>query len=241
MAEVIVAKAREGKFNKNAARRVRVAGKIPAVLYGSGHDPVAIEVDPKQISRILYSETGPNTILDVEVAGQPATKAMIVDFQREPIKDKLIHIDMKRIALDKVLHVRVRVKLLGVPIGVKAEGGVLDQVLREVEIECLPADIPGHIDVDVSELGMHQVLRVSGLPHSDKIKYLTSEDATVAHVVTIREEVVATPETVEGAAAAVPGAAPAAGEAGAPGEPEVIKKGKGEAEAPGAKKPEAKK
>ena len=241
MAEVVVAKPREGKFNKNAARRVRVAGKIPAVLYGSGHDPVAVELDPKQISRILYSETGANTILDVEVAGQPATKAMIVDFQREPIKDKLIHIDMKRIALDKVLHVRVRVKLLGIPIGVKTEGGVLDQVLREVEIECLPADIPGHIDVDVSELGMHQVIRVSGLPHSDKIKYLTSEDATVAHVVTIREEVVATPETVEGAAAAVPGAVPAAGEAGAPGEPEVIKKGKGEAEAPGAKKPEAKK
>ncbi|MGA2907510.1 MAG: 50S ribosomal protein L25 [Terracidiphilus sp.] len=241
MAEVVVAKPREGKFNKNAARRVRVAGKIPAVLYGSGHDPVAVEVDPKQISRILYSETGPNTILDVEVAGQPATKAMIVDFQREPIKDMLIHIDMKRIALDKVLHVRVRVKLLGVPIGVKTEGGVLDQVLREVEIECLPADIPGHIDVDVSELGMHQVLRVSGLPHSEKIKYLTAEDATVAHVVTIREEVVATPETVEGAAAAVPGAVPAAGEAGAPGEPEVIKKGKGDAEAPGAKKPEAKK
>ncbi|HVN93975.1 MAG TPA: 50S ribosomal protein L25 [Terracidiphilus sp.] len=241
MPEVVVAKPREGKFNKNAARRVRAAGRIPAVLYGSGHDPVAVEVDPKQISRILYSESGPNTILDVEVSGQPATKAMIVDFQREPIKDKLIHIDLKRIALDKVLQVRVRVKLLGVPIGVKAEGGVLDQVLREVEIECLPADIPGHIDVDVSELGMHQVLRVSGLPHSDKIKYLTSEDATVAHVVTIREEVVATPEAVEGAVA-VPGAAPAAGEAGAaPGEPEVIKKGKGEAEAPAAKKPEAKK
>jgi large subunit ribosomal protein L25 len=240
MPEVVVAKAREGKFNKNAARRVRAAGKIPAVLYGSGQDPVAVELDPKQISRILYSETGANTILDVEVAGQPATKAMIVDFQREPIKDKLIHIDLKRIALDKALRVRVRVKLLGIPIGVKTEGGVLDQVLREVEIECLPADIPGHIDVDVSELGMHQVLRVSGLPHSDKIKYLTSEDATVAHVVTIREEVVATPEAVEGAAA-VPGAAPAAGEAGAPGEPEVIKKGKGDAEAPGAKKPEAKK
>ena len=240
MPEVVVAKPREGKFNKNAARRVRVAGKIPAVLYGSGLDPIAVELDPKQISRILYSETGANTILDVEVAGHPATKAMIVDFQREPIKDKLIHIDLKRIALDKALRVRVRVKLLGVPIGVKAEGGVLDQVLREVEIECLPADIPGHIDVDVSELGMHQVLRVSGLPHTDKIKYLTPEDSTVAHVVTIREEVVATPEAVEGAAA-VPGAAPAAGEAGAPGEPEVIKKGKGDAEAPGAKKPEAKK
>ena len=126
----------------------------------------------------------------------------------------------------------MRVKLLGIPVGVKTEGGILDQVLREVEIECLPADIPSHIDVDVSELEMHQVLRVSGLPHSDKIKYLTSEDATVAHVVSIREEVVATPETVEGAAAAAPGTAAAPGEAGAPGEPEVVKKGKGEAEAP---------
>ena len=157
MAEVVVAKAREGKFNKNAARRVRVAGKIPAVLYGSGQNAIAVEVDPKQISRILLSETGHNTIFDVEVAGQPAAKAMIVDWQREPIKDRLIHIDLKRIALDKVLRVRVRVKLLGIPIGVKAEGGILDQVLRQVEVECLPADIPGHIDVDVSELGMHQV------------------------------------------------------------------------------------
>jgi large subunit ribosomal protein L25 len=172
----------------------------------------------------------------VEVAGLPAAKAMIVDWQREPIKDQLIHIDLKRIALDKILHVHVRVKLLGTPIGVKAEGGILDQVLREVEIACLPADIPGHIDVDVSGLEMHQGIRVSGLPHSDKIKYMTPEDATVAHVVHIREEVVATPEVVEGAAAAAPG------EAGAtPGEPEVAKKGKGEAEPAAGKKPEAKK
>jgi large subunit ribosomal protein L25 len=230
---------RKGTFNKNAARRVRVAGKIPAVLYGPGHEPVAVEVDPKQILKILYSETGHNTIFDVEVAGQPAAKAMIVDWQREPIKDQLIHIDLKRIALDKALRVRVRVKLLGVPIGVKAEGGILDQVLREVEIECLPADIPGHIDVDVSELAMHQGIRVNGLPHSDKIKYLTPEDATVAHVVHIREEVVATPEVVEGAAVA--GAA-APGEPGAaPAEPEVAKKGKGDAEPAAGKKPEAKK
>jgi large subunit ribosomal protein L25 len=234
MPEIVVAKPRAGKFNKNAARRVRVAGKIPAVIYGSGQDAVAVEVDPKQISRILFSETGHNTIFDVEVEGHPTAKAMIVDWQREPIKDRLIHIDLKRIALDKVLRVSVRVKLLGVPVGVKSEGGVLDQVLREVEVECLPADIPGHIDVDVSELGMHQVLRVSGLPHSDKIKYLTSEDATVAHVVAIREEVVATPEAAEGAAAE--GAAPAAGGAAGAAEPEVIKKGKAEtAEAPAKK------
>jgi large subunit ribosomal protein L25 len=233
MPEVVIAKPREGKFNKNAARRVRVAGKIPAVLYGSGHEPVAVEVDPRVISKILFSESGHNTIFDVEVAGQPTAKAMIVDWQREPIKDKLIHIDLKRIALDKVLHVSVRVKLLGTPIGVKAEGGILDQVLREVEIACLPADIPSHIDVDVSELGMHQAIRVSGLPHSDKIKYLTAEDATVAHVIQIREEVVAAP--AEGAAAAAaPGAA-------TPAEPEVAKKGKVEAEPAAGKKPEAKK
>jgi large subunit ribosomal protein L25 len=220
MPEVVVAKPREGKFNKNAARRVRAAGKIPAVLYGAGHDPVAIEVDPKEISRILFSETGHNTIFDVEVTGQPSAKAMIVDWQREPLKDELIHIDLKRIALDKLLHVSVRVKLLGTAVGVKTFGGIQDQVLREVEIECLPADIPSHIDVDVTELGLHGVLRVSDLPHSDKIKYLTPEDATVVHVVAIREEA---PAVVEGEAGVAAVATPA--------EPEVAKKGKPEAEA----------
>ncbi|MGA2560997.1 MAG: 50S ribosomal protein L25 [Terracidiphilus sp.] len=237
MPEVVVAKPREGKFNKNAARRVRVAGKIPAVLYGPGHNPVAIEVDPKQISRILFSETGHNTIFDVEIGGDAAAKAMIVDWQREPIKDQLIHIDLKRIALDKHLKVSVRVKLLGVPVGVKASGGILDQVLREVEIECLPADIPSHIDVDVSNLEMHGVLRVSDLPHSDKIEYLNAEDATVAHVVSIREEA---PTAAETEVAAV-NAAIAASAA----EPEVAKKGKPDDAAKtadaGAKKPAAKK
>ncbi|HKF47623.1 MAG TPA: 50S ribosomal protein L25 [Terracidiphilus sp.] len=230
MPEVVVAKPREGKFNKNAARRVRAAGQIPAVLYGAGHEPVAVEVDPKQISRILFSETGHNTIFDVKLGnGGAAAKAMIVDWQREPIKDRLIHIDLKRIALDKTLRVSVRVKLMGVPVGVKTEGGILDQVLREVEIECLPADIPSHIDVDVSNLALHQVLRVSDLPHEEKIKYLNSEDATVAHVVAIREEVVAAPEAEAAAAAAT-------ATAGTPAEPEVAKKGKTDADA--AKKAE---
>jgi large subunit ribosomal protein L25 len=223
MPEVVVAKPREGKFNKNAARRVRVAGKIPAVLYGSGLEPVAVEVDPKQISRILFSESGHNTIFDVEVAGHAAAKAMIVDWQREPIKDQLIHIDLKRIALDKALRVRVRVKLLGIPVGVKAAGGILDQVLREVEIECLPADIPHHIDVDVSNLELFETLRVKDLPHSGSLKFLNAEDATVAHVVSIREEVVPVAE-VDAAAAAEAAAAPTTAE------PEVAKKGKPEAE-----------
>ena len=223
MPEVVIAKPREGKFNKNAARRVRVAGKIPAVLYGPGHDPVAVEVDPKQITRILYSEAGQNTIFDIEVGGAAAGKAMIVDWQREPLKDQLIHIDLKRIALDKLLRVSVRVKLLGTPIGVKASGGILDQVMRTVEIECLPADIPSHIDVDVSGMEMYAALRVSGLPHSDKITYLNDEEATVAHVISIREEVAPVAEGAEVAAATA-------------GEPEVAKKGK--VETPDAKKAE---
>lgn len=226
MPEVVIAKPREGKFNKNAARRVRVAGKIPAVLYGGGQDAVAIEVDPKQISRILFSETGHNTIFDVEVTGQTTAKAMIVDWQREPLKDQLIHIDLKRIALDKLLTVSVRVKLVGVPVGVKTAGGILDQVLREVEVECLPADIPNHIDVDVSALDINDAVRVSDLPHSDKIKYLVAEDTTVAHVVSIREEVA--PVAEGEVAAAVAGATPA--------EPEVAKKGKTDAAETPAKK-----
>jgi large subunit ribosomal protein L25 len=230
MPEVVIAKPREGKFNKNAARRVRVAGKIPAVIYGAG-DPVAIELDPKQISRILYSEIGHNTIFDVEIAGHPATKAMIVDWQLEPLNDRLIHADLKRIALDKVLRLKVRVKLVGIPNGVKNDGGVLDQVLREVEIECLPANIPSHLDVDVTALALNAVLRVSELPHPEGVTFLNPADAAVAHVTAIREEVVAPVEDV----AAVEGAAT---------EPEVAKKGKTDAaegaeadkKAPGAKK-----
>jgi large subunit ribosomal protein L25 len=219
MPEVVVAKPREGKFNKNAARRVRVAGKIPAVLYGAGHEPVAVEVDPKQISRILYSETGHNTIFDVNVTGKEIAKAMIVDWQLEPIKDALIHIDLKRIALDKTLTVSVPVKLVGIPVGVKVSGGILDQMLREVEIECLPADIPNHIDVDVASLDLHAILRVKDLPHSGKYKFLADEETAIAHVISIKEE-----------------AAPAAEAVAGPAEPEVAKKGKTDAAEGEAKK-----
>jgi large subunit ribosomal protein L25 len=218
MPEVVIAKPREGKFNKNAARRVRVAGKIPAVVYGAGHESVAVEVDPKQILRILHSESGHNTIFDVDIAGQGLAKAMIVDWQYEPIRDSLLHIDLKRIALDKTMTVSVPVRLIGVPVGVKNEGGMLDLVLREVEIECLPGDIPSHINVDVTGLSIHGAIRVSDLPHSGSIKFLNAEDATVAHVVSIRAE-----------------AEPAAAVASA-AEPEVAKKGKTDAPAAEAKK-----
>ena len=229
MAEIVAATAREGKFNKNAARRVRVMGKIPAVVYGAKEATIALEVDPKQIQRILYSETGHNSIFDLEISGSTAkAKAMIVDWQYEPIKGHLLHVDFKRIAMDKAITVEVPITLVGVPVGVRTEGGILDQVLREVEIECLPGDIPSHIDLDVSSLSIGQGLRVSDLPHGGKLKFLTDEDATVAHVVAIREEVVETPDATAAAAAT-------------PAEPEVVKKGKQDAPEAAAPEPPAKK
>ncbi len=209
----VVATPREGKFNKNAARRVRVEGKIPAVVYGAGKDTVAVTVDPRIITKILHSDSGHNTIFDLDVAGAGTVKAMIVDWQNEPLKGHLLHIDMKRIAMDKAMRVSVPVQLIGIPTGVKAQGGILDQVLREVEIECLPSDIPSHLDVDVAALEINQAVRVSDLPHMGSIKYLSDEGLTVAHVTAIREEL-PEPEAVDVAAA--------------PAEPEVAKKGKTE-------------
>jgi len=214
--DAVVATPRTGKFNKNHARRVRVEGKIPAVVYGAGLDAVAVAVDPRIVTKILHSESGHNTIFDLNVEGAPLVKAMIVDWQHEPIKGKLLHIDFKRIAMDKAMTVSVPIQLTGIPVGVRTGGGILDQILREVEIECLPADIPDHLDVDVSNLEMHGAIHVSDLPHSGKIKFLEDETALVAHVTIIKEEVVE-----EAAATTV-------------AEPEVAKKGKGDAAAAAA-------
>ena len=213
---------------KNDARRLRQTGMIPAVVYGAGQDSKAIAVDPKQMGRILHSETGHNTIFDLSLDGQTA-KVMIVDWQYEPIKGALLHVDLKRIAMDKVLRVKVPILMKGEAPGVKQQGGILEQILREVEIECLPADIPSHIDADVSQLMFGQVIRVSDLPHAGKLTFLTDENQSVAHVVAVKEVVEAAP-----AEAAAEGAA-------APAEPEVIKKGKQEAEGEAAGGEEPKK
>src|SRR3954451_16440569 len=216
---------------KNDARRVRREGKIPAIVYGAGKDSLSISVDPRQVTRILHSESGHNTIFDLTLNGDK-TKAMIVDWQYEPIKGNLLHIDLKRIALDKVLRVSVPVFLVGEAAGVKQEGGILEQMLREVEIECLPGDIPSHIDADISDLTFGKVLRVSDLPHSEKLKFLSDENQPVAHVTSVKEEVVATPDATAAEAAATPA------------EPEVIKKGKQETDEEGGdaapEKPEKK-
>jgi len=206
---------------KNHARRVRREGKIPGVVYGAGKDSLPVSVDPRHVLRILRSDSGHNTIFDLALHDGEKTKAMIVDWQYEPIKGHLLHIDLKRIAMDRALRVNVPVVLQGVPEGVKTEGGILEQMLREVEIECLPGDIPSHIDVDVSHLTFGKVLRVSDLPHNPKLKFLSDANQPVAHVTSVKEEVVATPEAVAAEAGAVPA------------EPEVIKKGKAEVEGEG--------
>jgi large subunit ribosomal protein L25 len=211
---------------KNDARRVRQGGKIPAVVYGAGKDSLSVSVDPRVVTRILNSETGHNTIFDLTLNGSDKTKAMIVDWQYEPIKGRLLHIDLKRIAMDKVLRVSVPIFLVGEAAGVKQEGGILEQMLREVEIECLPADIPSHIDANVSELTFGKVLRVSDLPHVEKLKFITDANQPVAHVTSVKEEVAATPD------------ATAADAAAGPAEPEVIKKGKQETEDEGDEKAE---
>ncbi|MFB3814866.1 MAG: 50S ribosomal protein L25 [Terriglobales bacterium] len=226
---VVEAAVRDAR-GKNEARRVRKAGRVPATLYGAGKPPVSISVDPKQIAAILHSAAGHNTIFDLQLDGE-VTKAMIVDWQREPIKGALLHLDLKRIAMDKRLTVQVPIVLTGEAAGVKQQGGILEQVLREIELECLPDDIPAAIEVDVTHLVSGQVLRVKDLPHGGKLHFLTEEELPVAHIVHVKEVAAAAP--VEAGAEAAPAAA----------EPEVIKKGKQEAEetaAPAAEKAEKK-
>ena len=216
--ETVQAQPREDSSRgKNEARRLRASGRVPAVVYGARKNALAVSVDPKQITRILNSASGHNTIFDLEV-GPEKSKAMIVDWQYEPLKGKLLHIDMKRIAMDEKIRVSVPVHLTGEAAGVKQQGGILDQVLREVEIECLPGDIPASIDADISGLVFGEVLRVADLPHGGTIKFITEANQAVAHITSVKEEAAPTPE----AAAAEAGAAPA--------EPEVIKKGKQETE-----------
>ncbi len=218
LSNAVEATVRDGESRgKNEARRLRKSGRIPAVLYGARKPAMAISLDPKQVARILHSESGHNTIFDLRV-GDESTKAMIVDWQYEPIKGALLHIDLKRIAMDERLTVAVPIVLKGEAAGVKTQGGILEQTLREVEIECLPGDIPSHIDVDVTELVFGKMLRVADLPKDARFKYCTDEDQTVAHIVSVKEVAEAAPAEAGAEAAA------------APAEPEVIKKGKQETE-----------
>jgi len=202
---------------KNEARRLRVAGLMPAIIYGTGKDPVAVAVSPKEVNKILHSSTGHNTIFDMAVGDAPAEPVMVVDWQHHPLKGNLMHVDLLRIDLNKSIRVKVPVHIHGESVGVKIGGGLLEVVTREVEIECLPNDIPEVFNVDVTALGLNQGVRAGDLKMSESMRLLSPAEAVLVHVTSLR---------AEEAAAATPGAA----------EPEVVKaKGKKEeAAAPAA-------
>jgi large subunit ribosomal protein L25 len=213
----------EGKIReergKNAARRVRVTGMVPAVLYGGRKDAISLSVNAKQVGKILRSESGHNTIFTVQVSGGGEEKAMLKDWQVDPVSGSLLHVDLLRIAMDVRMRVRVPVHTFGEPEGVKLQGGIFEMVTREVEIECLPGDIPEEFKVDVSGLTIGKQLRAGDLPIDPaKVKLLTDPQRVLAHVVTLKAEAEVTPEAAAVAAET------------APAEPEVIKKGKKEAE-----------
>lgn len=214
---VVAAEARDSR-GKNEARRVRVSGRIPAVIYGAFQDPRAVSLNPKDILRIIHSKTGHNSIFDVEIAGIEKTPVIVAEEQYHPVKGTLMHIDLKRIDLTRKLRVSVPVHVTGEAKGVKQQGGVLDVVTKRIEIECIPDDIPNQFDVDVTELMIGTNIRVSDLPVKSGVRVLTAPEAVIAHVVGIKEEVAAVAE----AAAA---------------EPEVAKKGK--KDEPGAAAPAA--
>jgi large subunit ribosomal protein L25 len=204
-------------FGKNEARRLRVKGQIPAVLYGgvtgSTRPPATnISVDPKVLSRILHSESGVNTLIGLKV-GEEDVKVLVREYQLDPVTNKLLHVDFYRIAMDKKLTVTVPIVLKGEPKGVKQQGGLLDFVHREIQIECLPAEIPEHIEVDVTELMLGQSIRLREIANDPKWTPVSDPDIMLAHVVALKAE--AEPTPAEGVAAPV-----------ATAEPEVIKKGK---------------
>ena len=229
MSQITVEVQRRTPGGKNANRRLRSSGQIPAVVYGPGKQSVAIMVYPQNVTDILRSESGRNTIFTVSVDGRERSNAMVKDYQLDPVKGKLIHVDFLEIAMDQLLELTVNIEVVGEAQGVKLDGGIMDIVTRAIEVECLPADIPESIKVEVSHLKINDYIRVKDLPADPKVKILSDGEIVLVTIVPpIKEE--------------VPVEAPAES-----AEPEVIKKGKvaeeGEGEETGkksAQKPESK-
>ena len=230
-------KPREGR-GKGPARRLRTTGMVPATLYGGKKEAISLAVNAKQVAKILRSETGHNTIFSVQL-DSAQERAMMKDWQVDPVSGRLLHVDLLRIAMDVRMRVRVPVHTFGEPQGVKMQGGIFEMVTREVELECLPGDIPEEFKVDVSEMLIGKQLRAADLPFDpNKVKLVTDPQRVLAHVVILKKEEEPAPEAAVAAETA-------------PAEPEVIKKGKkeeeGEAEgaaeapAPKAEKQEKKK
>jgi large subunit ribosomal protein L25 len=213
MAATLEATTRDTR-GKNEARRLRAAGRMPAVLYGGADGALALSVDPKVLSRILHSGTGVNTIIGLEVQGRGVTQVLVKEFLLDPIKHSMLHADFYRVQMDKAITVTVSVVLKGEPKGVKVQGGVVDFPHREIEVECLPGDIPDHLTVDISELLIGQGVRLKELATGAKWTPVSDPDTLIVHVVAAKVE-----------EAPAEAAAPAA-----TAEPEVIKKGKGDEE-----------
>jgi large subunit ribosomal protein L25 len=215
--QIIVEGAPRSDRGKNEARRLRLTGKVPAILYGVKGDAISLALNTKQIGAILRSESGHNTLFQVDLAGKHEP-AILKDWQVDPVTGNLLHVDLVRVAMDVRMRVKVPVHTFGEPAGVKQQGGVFEVVTREVEIECLPAEIPTEFKVDVTGLMLNQQLRAKELPmDTAKMKLITDPERVLAHVVALKVE---EEKPVEAVAA----------DAAAPAEPEVIKKGKKEVE-----------
>jgi large subunit ribosomal protein L25 len=224
MEALLEATARDS-FGKNEARRTRASGRVPAILYGAAGDgddtrtATPIAVDPKALSRILHSEAGANTLISLKLAGTKDARVLVKEYQLDPVTHQILHADFYRIAMDRVLRLTVPITVKGEAPGVKQQGGILEFVHRIVEVECLPADIPEHIEVNVGDLMLHQGIRVRDVPVNPKVKLVNDGDMMLVHVIMPKAEEAAAPaEAAAGAATA----------AAAPAEPEVIKKGKKE-------------
>jgi len=230
---IIVEAAERSDLGKNANRRLRKDGGVPGVVYGLDRPPFTVGVGARKIEEVLGLETGRNTIFTLSLTGQDRTRAvMIKALQRDPVTERLVHVDFVRVDLAKAVRVNVPVRLIGTAEGVKTDGGLLEFIHREIAVECLPADIPEHLDLDVTALRLNQHLSVKDLPARDRVTILDDPESIVCVVAMPKEE--AAPVVEEAAATAA--------------EPEVIKKGKEPAaedadakKADAAKKPEAKK
>jgi large subunit ribosomal protein L25 len=214
---IIRATTRQGR-GKNDARRARRDGQVPVTIYGGAGEAVAALAPLSELAAILRSDTGRNTIFTVDIEGVEATEVMFADRQIDPVRMRLVHADFKRLVKGEKIEATVPLRLVGEPIGVREESGVLEQIIREVEIRCQPRDIPEHIDVDVTNLAVHDVLHVSDIPVAEGIEILEEPDTVIATVGVVKEEPVAVVAPVEGEA---------------PAEPEVIGKGKKEEEGEG--------
>jgi large subunit ribosomal protein L25 len=211
---VVRAKARDGR-GKNDARRARCDGQVPVVIYGGQGETVAALAPASELAAILRSDTGRNTIFTVDVEGVEATEVMFADRQIDPVRMRLVHADFKRLVKGEKIETTVPLRLVGEPIGVREQAGVLEQIVRNIDIRCEPRDIPEHIDVDVTNLAVHEVLHVSDIPVSAGVEILEAPETVIATVGVVKEEPVAVAPEVEGEA---------------PAEPEVIGKGKKEEE-----------